>query len=151
MITFREIDKHNYSECICLKVKDSQQQFVADNARSLVQAGFEEGLYTRGIYRDDVMVGFLLFDYDPEIPEWSLSRFMIGQQYQGQGLGKEAVREFLHHQKEQMGIGELYVSVELENTAAHDLYEKLGFRFVKEISYEYDGIVYRENQMRLIW
>lgn len=151
MITFREIDKHNYSECICLKVKDSQQQFVADNARSLVEAGFEEGLYTRGIYRDDVMVGFLLFDYDPEIPGWSLSRFMIGQQYQGQGLGKEAVREFLHYLKEQMGIGELYVSVELENTAAHDLYEKLGFRFVKEISYEYDGIVYRENQMRLIW
>lgn len=61
------------------------------------------------------------------------------------------MREFLHYLKEQMGIGELYISVELENTAAHDLYEKLGFRFVKEISYEYDGIVYRENQMRLIW
>ena len=35
MITFREIDKSNYMECICLKVKDEQRGFVADNARSL--------------------------------------------------------------------------------------------------------------------
>ena len=46
MITFREIDKSNYMECICLKVKDEQRGFVADNARSLAEARFEEGLYT---------------------------------------------------------------------------------------------------------
>ena len=33
MITFREIDKSNYMECICLKVKDEQRGFVADNGR----------------------------------------------------------------------------------------------------------------------
>ena len=38
MITFREIDKSNYMECICLKVKDEQRGFVADNARSLADA-----------------------------------------------------------------------------------------------------------------
>ena len=43
MITFREIDKSNYMECICLKVKDEQRGFVADNARSLAEARFEEG------------------------------------------------------------------------------------------------------------
>lgn len=48
MITFREIDKSNYMECISLKVKDEQRGFVADNARSLAEARFEEGLYTRG-------------------------------------------------------------------------------------------------------
>ena len=40
MITFREIDKSNYMECICLKVKDEQRGFVADNARSLAEARF---------------------------------------------------------------------------------------------------------------
>ena len=68
MITFREIDKSNYMECICLKVKDEQRGFVADNARSLAEARFEEGLYTRAVYSDGVMVGFVLFDYDPELP-----------------------------------------------------------------------------------
>ena len=52
MITFREIDKSNYMECICLKVKDEQRGFVADNARSLAEARVEEGLYTRASWSD---------------------------------------------------------------------------------------------------
>lgn len=47
MIQFREVDKSNYMDCLCLKVKESQKGFVADNAQSLVEARFEEGLFTR--------------------------------------------------------------------------------------------------------
>ena len=111
MITFREIDKSNYMECICLKVKDEQRGFVADNARSLAEARFEEGLYTRAVYSDGVMVGFVLFDYDPELPGWCMSRFMIGAQYQGRGLGKETVLRFLDFMREHMGVRELYLHV----------------------------------------
>ena len=118
MITFREIDKSNYMDCICLHVADEQKGFVADNARSLVEARFEEGLYTRAIYADGVMVGFLLFDYDPEIPGWSLSRMMIGAQYQGRGYGTAAVKAFLQYIRDTMAIRELYLCVELENTVA---------------------------------
>ena len=77
MITFREIDKSNYMDCICLQVADEQKGFVADNAQSLVEARFEEGLYTRAIYADGVIVGFLLFDYDPEIPGWYCGREIL--------------------------------------------------------------------------
>lgn len=149
MITFREIDKSNYMDCICLKVKDNQRGFVADNARLLAEARFEEGLYTRAIYSGDTMVGFVLFDYDTEIPGWCMSRFMIGAQYQGQGLGREAILRFLDYVKEQMSLRELYIHVELENTVAFELYQKLGFRFVKQIQYEFDGVVYRERQMKI--
>ena len=149
MITFREIDKSNYMDCICLKVKDNQRGFVADNARSLAEARFEEGLYTRAVYSGDTMVGFVLFDYDTEIPGWCMSRFMIGAQYQGQGLGREAILRFLDYVKEQMSLRELYIHVELENTVAFELYQKLGFRFVKQIQYEFDGVVYRERQMNI--
>lgn len=149
MITFREIDKSNYMDCICLKVKDNQRGFVADNARSLAEARFEEGLYTRAVYSGDTMVGFVLFDYDTEIPGWCMSRFMIGAQYQGQGLGREAILRFLDYVKEQMSLRELYIHVELENTVAFELYQKLGFRFVKQIQYEFDGVVYRERQMKI--
>lgn len=149
MITFREIDKSNYMDCICLKVKDDQRGFVADNARSLAEARFEEGLYTRAVYSGDTMVGFVLFDYDTEIPGWCMSRFMIGAQYQGQGLGREAILRFLDYVKEQMNLRELYIHVELENTVAFELYQKLGFHFVKQIQYEFDGVVYRERQMKI--
>lgn len=57
---FRKIDKSNYQDCILLKVDESQERFVADNARSLVEAAFEDGLYPLGIYHEDEMIGFVL-------------------------------------------------------------------------------------------
>ena len=75
---FRKIDRSNYWECMELTVDDSQKDFVADNKQSLVEAAYEENLYTLGIYCQDTMVGFILYDYDDQIPGWSMSRFMIG-------------------------------------------------------------------------
>lgn len=47
---FREIDKTNYCDCIALTIDKSQERFVADNKQSLVEAAYEDGLYTLGIY-----------------------------------------------------------------------------------------------------
>ena len=104
MITFREIDKSNYMECICLKVKDEQRGFVADNARSLAEARFEEGLYTRAVYSDGVMVGFVLFDYDPQLPVWCKSRIMIAAQNKVLFIRKETVLRILDFMREHMGV-----------------------------------------------
>lgn len=65
---FRKIDRSNYWECMELTVDDSQKDFVADNKQSLVEAAYEENLYTLGIYCQDTMVGFILYDYDDQIP-----------------------------------------------------------------------------------
>ena len=96
---FREIDRSNYRDCISLTVDDSQKWFVADNKRSLVEAAYEDGLYTLGVYHEDTMVGFILYDFDDTIPGWSMSRFMIGKQYQGKGYSKQAVVAFLDYFK----------------------------------------------------
>lgn len=149
MIHFKEIDKSNYMECILLRTQESQREFVADNAQSLAEAHFEEGIFTRAIYSDETMVGFVLFDYDPSIPGWSMSRFMIGTQFQGQGFGKEAVKQFLKFMKEEMGVHELYISVEEENTVASKLYQKIGFQFIGKTEYTFDNVLYRENQMKI--
>ena len=82
---FKTIDKSNYRECMELQVEESQKYFVADNTRSLVEAAYEDGLYTLGVYDGDTMVGFVLYDYDDTYPGWSMSRFMIGRQFQGNG------------------------------------------------------------------
>ncbi len=50
MISFKNINKENYMECISLKVKAAQCDFVADNAQSLLDAHYLEGLETFGIY-----------------------------------------------------------------------------------------------------
>lgn len=144
---FRKIDKSNYQDCILLKVDESQERFVADNTRSLVEAAFEDGLYPLGIYHEDEMIGFVLYDYDATFPGWSMSRFMIGKQHQGKGYGKQAVIEFLDRFKAQHDADKIYISVSLDNPVARKLYSNIGFEETKEIEYLYDGYLYREVQM----
>lgn len=144
---FRKIDKENYWECIALKVDESQQHFVADNARSLVEASFEEGLYTLGIYHKEEMVGFLLYDYDDTFPGWSMSRFMIGKQFQGKGYGKQAVIEFLDYFKAHHNANKIHISVSLDNVIARKMYVDIGFKEMKEIEYTFDGMLFKEMQM----
>lgn len=146
---FREINKSNYMECILLKVKKEQETFVADNARSLLESIYEEGIYVRGIYHNDTMIGFVLFDYDTSIPGWSMSRFMIGEQYQNRGYGKKAVIEFIKYFKETIKADKLYISVELDNKVAYNMYKSLGFKEIQKISYSFNNMTFHEIQMKL--
>ena len=146
-LEFRKITKENYMECIALKVDESQKHFVADNAQSLVEAAFEDGLYTLAIYHNRTMVGFILYDYDEDIPGWSLSRFMIGKQYQGKGYGKKAVLEFLDYFKKKHNADKIYISVSLDNAVARKMYSDIGFQEIKEIAYTFSGMNFQEMQM----
>jgi len=150
MIHFEIITKENYSDVINLHVADSQIGFVCDNATSLVEATYEEGLYARAIYDDDNLIGFLLFDYDLEIPGWSLSRFMIDAKYQNQGLGKSAINLFIKYFKNTFSVSELFASVELNNTKTIKVCHELGFIDIKPINYTYGGIEYHEQLMKLL-
>lgn len=144
---FREIDKSNYWDCMALTIDDSQEGFVADNKQSLIEAAYEEGLYTLGIYQEDAMVGFILYDYDETFPGWSLSRFMIGKQFQGRGYGKKAVIAFLDYFKKKHNVDELFISVSLENTVAHKMFSSVGFAELKEVEYTFLGKQFKEMQM----
>lgn len=144
---FREIDRSNYWECMALTVDDSQINFVADNKQSLVEAAYEENLYTLGIYHEETMVGFILYDYDDTIPGWSMSRFMIGRQYQGKGYGKKAALEFLEYFKKKHNADKLYISVSLKNTVARKMYLDIGFKEMKEIEYTFLDMHFKEMQM----
>lgn len=144
---FRKIDRSNYWDCMSLVVDDSQQYFVADNKQSLVEAAFEDNLYTLGIFHEETMVGFLMYDYDDTFPGWSMSRFMIGKQYQGNGYGKRAVLEFLAYFKRMHNADKIYISVSLENTVARKMYSDIGFKEIKEIEYTFLDKDFREMQM----
>lgn len=147
MINFREITKENYLEVTELKVDERQRHFVADNTFSLVQASYEEGLNTRAIYKDETLIGFLLFDYDEDIKNWSLSRFMIDVEFQGKGYGKEAVKSFFDYAKNNFKIEKLYISVSIDNLQAANMFRSLGFVDVKKVSYTLKGHLYNEIQM----
>lgn len=144
---FREIDKSNYWDCISLTIDDSQEGFVADNKQSLAEAAYETGLYTLGIYLEETMIGFILYDYDETFPGWSMSRFMIGKQFQGKGYGKQAAIEFIEYFKSKHDADKLYISVSLENMVARKMYSSIGFTEIKEVEYTLGDRHYREMQM----
>ena len=144
---FRKIDKSNYWDCITLTIDGSQEGFVADNKQSLVEAAYEEGLYPLGIYHEETMIGFILYDYDDTFPGWSLSRFMIGKQYQGRGYGKQAMLEFLDYFKSKHNADKIYISVSLDNAVARKMYSSIGFDEVKEEEYVFLDKHFKEMQM----
>lgn len=145
----KPINQANYMDCIQLKVHESQEYFVANNAHSLLEAIYEEGIFVRAIYREDQMIGMVLYDYDLEIPGWSMSRFMIDCHYQGQGLGRQALEIFLDFFKNTYQVDRLYTSVSIENTAAKNLYQSAGFKVHSTFHYEFQGKTYQEERLVL--
>ena len=146
-IEFKEIDRTNYNECIELKVSEEQKRFVAPNMFSLVQSAYEPNLYPLGVYKNNEMVGFILYDFDDEINGWSMSRFMIDEKFQNQGIGKVMLDKFIEFFIEKYGHVELYTSAEVDNNIAINMYEKFGFKKREVFEYEFGGVTYREVRM----
>ena len=149
-IYLKKIDKNNYKECINLKLTSEQERYISSNLLSLVQTAYEDDFYSLGVYNDDVMVGFILYDYDLSIGEWSMSRFMIDYKYQNQGIGKEALKAFIKFFKNKYSNQNLYTSVEINNSIAFNLYKDLGFVEKEYFEYESNNEIYKEIRLILI-
>lgn len=140
------LEKILWDDCekfIKLKVNKNQKSFVAPNRESLIDAYFattEDGLkvFTFGIYYGKKPVGFIMITYNCpwatqyyNLPEnyYYIWRFMIDKKYQGQGFGKEALKQAIDFIKTfPAGKSEgCWLSYEPENEGARALYLKSGF------------------------
>ena len=140
-IIFKEVDKENWEDCVDLVVSTEQKSFVAPNWYSILEAKFEEDIYPLCIYDDETMVGFLMYDLDPETNRWELSRLMIDKKYQSKGYGRIALNQLLSILKEKLGHIKFYTSVEPENLVAKKMYESIGFKLTGEIMWEEEVMV----------
>jgi len=138
MLHLRPITKDNWVNAIFLKVRDDQKNFVADNAVSLAQLNFLENFYAKGIYLDDVMIGFALYGIDEDDQQYWIYRMMIDEKYQGKGYGKKAIQLIIEDIKN-MKVDRhqtITLSYEPENEHAKRVYEKMGFREVEGLMIE---------------
>lgn len=143
MIELRKVDSGNVWKVIKLSVDAEQEDFVATNTESIIEA------YTTitsggvalpfGIYNDDCLVGFVMFGYgtsgdedEPVIAQnnYSIWRFMIDKNFQHKGLGKKALLASLHYLETMpCGIADYcWLSYEPENIVAKKLYSSQGFQ-----------------------
>jgi diamine N-acetyltransferase len=147
MISLRKITLDNRRELFRLEVTKEQQHYVASNLSSVASCYV---LATNGgyplpyaIYADEQMVGFVMIVYgntgydQPSMAynNYCILRLMIGEQYQKQGYGKEAMVKILEYIRT-FPVGPArycWLAYESDNIIAKKLYESFEFRDNGEI------------------
>lgn len=127
-IALRPITRANWRECIRLTVAHEQSKFIVPNVHSLAQAYAEPERLPMAIYADEEMVGFTLFNEIP-LPDdnYRISRFMIGNHYQGQGYARAALHLVLERFRRIPDCREILVDYHRRNHAAANLFTAFGF------------------------
>jgi len=141
-VTLRAVAAANVDEIMRLRVAPAQEQFVADNPRSLATAAYSQLAWPRAIYADETPVGFVMLYDDPHQAEYFLWRLMIDQRYQRLGFGRRAIEQVIDYvcgRPNATALGVSYVPGEGDPQA---FYASLGFVDTGEVDDD-------ENIMRL--
>lgn len=133
MITLKEITKTNFWDCIDLTVSLSQKNFVSPNALSIAQSKVQPECIPLAIYKDETMVGFVMYCLDEDDYEYWIYRLMIDIHHQGNGYGKQALNQVISLIKEDKTHHQIYLGVHPESLSAVKIYEDLGFQFNRQI------------------
>ena len=134
-ISLEEINQSNY-EAICdLDVTKEQEDYVACNMWSLVEAHYNSGYTCKAIYENDQPVGFLMWVLEAE-SKISIWRFMVDQNHQKKGIGREALKMALEEIAVYPAIKEIEICYNPKNPVAKGFYSSFGFN---EIGMHEDG------------
>ena len=125
-ITLQPVTRDNYERVCQLRVAEDQEDFVADNAWSLVESIFEPGCETRAICRDGQPVGFFMWVRGPEA-RVTIWRFMVDEGHQRQGIGTAALRLAIAEIGRSAGVREIGIYYDPRNPVAKDFYARFGF------------------------
>lgn len=146
MITLKEVDKFNYEACFTLELEPNQIGNLTSNAISIAQSKYESHYRTRAIYRNDDVIGFLVYchDDDPEdLNLYWLFRFMIDKKHQNKGYAA-VVLQLLVEEVSALGGERIFTMHKPSNINAGSAYRKFGF---KEIGVLDDGDILLELQV----
>ncbi len=137
-LEFREVTEDNYHEFVELEVKPDQKdnfyfKSVKPNTMTLAQAYIYPDRKVLAVYDDDTMVGSVFYTPEAETEggekiAW-LTRLMLDQRYQGNGLGRRTMELLIskirgHYGGQPVRLG---LSYEPHNKVAEKLYTSLGF------------------------
>lgn len=128
-IYLKAIDKSNWEEAITLSVKEEQQTFIASNLYSIAEVQFLDNFYAKGIYLEEKMIGFTMFGIDPDDNNYWIYRLMIDENFQGKGIGKQAIYLVIDEirRNNNANISIIMIGYAPENLTAKFVYKKAGF------------------------
>ena len=73
-----------------------------------------------------------LFEYDAENKEVGVGVLIADQANRQKGFASEALKQIVHYCRNELDIVNLFCNITKDNAASICLFEKCGFRFVKE-------------------
>ena len=112
------------------------QQWLANNAFSLLQCRYDPDWDCRLMMDGDTAVGFVFYGYDRETGHYLLCRYMIDVTKQSQGYGKAFLPMAVDLIRTQYGCRDVYTSVHDDNAHALHLYTSFGFERTEEMDAE---------------
>ena len=135
-VSLRPVTPENVYDVMRLRVTKEQEQFVADNARSLAEAAYNQYAWPRAIYADETPVGFLMLYDDPHTPEYFLWRLMIDHRYQRMGFARKAIEQLVDYVAGRPNAATLGVSYVPGEGSPQPFYAALGFAETGEVADE---------------
>ena len=85
-----------------------------------------------------VIIGTCLIFFNEDEGHWDIS-YNLGKKFWGNGYTTEAMRTAMKYAVEEMNITEISTAYAAENRASGRVLQKLGFQFIREVSYECNG------------
>jgi diamine N-acetyltransferase len=129
-VELRPITAENFQAVVKLEVLPEQSEFVAPNVRGIAETHIYPDAEPRAVYAGDELVGFVLFhpvDRDEPAEGHCIVRLMIAHQFQGRGLGRQALEAAVDWIVRERPAGRVRLSVVPDNDKARKLYRSAGF------------------------
>lgn len=136
-LSIQAVTKENWRNLVKLKVRDDQSHFVASNVYSIAESQFGQDepdgshwdLFPHGIYDGETPVGFLMYGYNFQYPDYQalILRLMVDLNHQGKGYGRFGMQKMLEIFRSNERISCVGISYEPNNNGARQLYASLGF------------------------
>jgi diamine N-acetyltransferase len=140
-VKLEKLNRFNWEVFIKLEVTPEQSAYIASNLYAIAQSYFEPSeLY--GIYYKETPVGFLVLNKWNSI--YWLSHIMIDKNWQGRGIGSDALASIKTMLASRKDFQELRASIASGNKQAQKLFSQAGFRRMNptdewEIMFSYSG------------
>ena len=138
-VRLREITADNWEKVAGLKVDETQEEFVQDNAWSIAESKFNFNAVLRAIYSGKRPIGFIMWESHAEgggPHDYSFNRFMIDKHHQSKGFGRKAMELALAEIRKDLHVQRIIIYYVPSNAVARDFYASCGFR---ELGIDEDG------------
>ncbi|MET1008241.1 MAG: GNAT family N-acetyltransferase [Propionibacteriaceae bacterium] len=129
-VELRPITQENFQAVVQLEVLPEQSGYVAPNVVGIAETHIYPDAEPRAVYTGDDLVGFVLFhpiDKDKPAEGHCIVRLMIAHQFQGRGLGRQALEAAVDWIVRERGVDRVRLSVVPANGKARGLYRSAGF------------------------